>query len=47
MFLVKANVLGYITVLDEENGGEKGDEEEVAILLKAYAFILCLFQSNS
>jgi hypothetical protein len=34
--------------LDEENGsGEKGDREETAILLKAYAFIICLFTSNS
>jgi hypothetical protein len=34
--------------LDEENGsGEKGDKEEAAILLRAYAYILCLFTSNS
>jgi len=34
--------------LDEENGsGEKGDEEEAAILLMAYAIILYLFMSNS
>jgi hypothetical protein len=30
--------LGCIMALDEENGsGEKGDKEEAAILLKAYA----------
>jgi hypothetical protein len=41
MFLLKANVVACIIVLAEENGsGEKGDEEEVAILLRAYAFIL-------
>ena len=48
MFPLKANMLGRITTLDEENGsGEKGEEEEAAILLKSYAFILCLFTSNS
>jgi hypothetical protein len=48
MFPLKANMLGCITALDEENGsGEKGDEEEAAILLRAYAFILSLFTSNS
>ena len=48
MFPLIANMLGCITVSDEENGsGEKGDEEEAAILLRAYASILCLFTSNS
>ncbi len=44
----KAHVLVPIMALDEENGsGEKGDKEEAAILLRAYAFILSLFTSNS
>jgi hypothetical protein len=48
MFSLKANMSSCLIVLDEENGsGEKGDVEEAAILLRAYAFILCLFRSNS
>jgi hypothetical protein len=49
MFSLKAIALSHMTSLNEENGsGEKGDEEEAAaILLRAYAFILCFFMSNS